>query len=120
MKKQKIINFDVEKLSKYKGMKRKGIILLLIFLFAVVYSSYQPTFIGIVIIAWLGLIYSVVMFWGSILLIKEQNRAKNRLINLIRDNYTSDLLELARKIEYPYSILKQVINYLESKNERFF
>ena len=119
-KRSNLKHFNVQKLQKQKKLQKIGIGLLIIFLIVLIYASLFPTFILFVILSWLGLITSFLIILSSTGQIRQQNKSKWQIICLIRDNYTSDTLELAKRVEYPYSILKEIINYLESQNERFF
>lgn len=112
--------FNVDKLRKYQKIKRHSIVICFIFILAIIISLlYDPLF-NLSIFASIGLILTFLSFLISIGEIYSQNKSKWIMINLIRDNYTTDLFELAKRIELPYSVLKQIINYLESTNERFF
>ena len=113
-------HFDVEKLSKQQRNKKISLVLALLFFLLIIYYSYFPTFTLFFLIAWLGLFISVLLLFGSILNIHIQNKRKWHLIDLIRNNYTDDLLILAQRIEYPYSILKQIIDYLDRNHELYF
>ena len=120
MKKRSEKHFDVERLRKlYKHMKM-AILFTLLFLLLSIYWYYYPTFTLFVIFAWIGTFTSFMLIFGAIFEIHAENRRKWHLIDLIRENYTDDLLELAKTLEYPYSILKQIIDYLDQKNELFF
>ena len=113
-------HFDVEKLSKQQRNKKISLFLASLFLLLIIYYSYFPTFTFSFFITWLGFFISVLWFFGSIFNIHIQNKRKWHLIDLIRNNYTDDLLTLAQRIEYPYSILKQIIDYLDRNHELYF
>ena len=114
-KKRKFFNVD-----KFKSYKEKQKIWPIIFVFSlimVIYVSYVQTFTLVVIFVWslfLLSIYSILFYTIKIHFLEQ---AKNEFLIILEQNYDMELLKLAQKIEYPYSIFKQIIDYLVQTGE---
>lgn len=109
--------FDSE---KFKNYKKKLTIWLAVFglsFITIIFVSYVQTFTLIVISAWslfLLSIYSCLFYYSKIRILKK---AKNELFIMLEQNNSMDLIALAQKIEYPYAIFKQIIDYLVQQGE---
>ena len=110
-------HFDVEKIRRFQILRKNcGIIMILSITF-IIYSSYNINFTVFVILAWISLFISSLMTIYAQGSIMEQNKNKNYIKKIIIENYKKDLLSLAREIEYPYSVLKQIYDYLVIRGE---
>ena len=110
-------HFDVEKIRRYQNLRKKWGLLMIFSILFIIYSSYDITFTVFVILAWVCLFISSLMILYAQGNIMEQNKNKNWIKKIIVENYKKDLLELAREIEYPYSVLKQIYDYLKKRGE---
>ena len=117
-KKEKNVFFQVEKYRKYSKGKKIWSLCLFVALLLVVYSSYIQTFTLFVVFAWIFLFTSATSLFVSFWQIRVLNKEKYRLIIILQyAEKPVNLLELAPKVEYPYSILKQIVDYLEKTGE---
>jgi len=119
-KREEIKHFDVERLKKFQNNRIMAFIIFLLSFSFIIYSSYNiPVFTLFVILAWLGLLVSIVGIFSAEGGIMGQNIAKLKLKSILEQNKSKSLLELAQEMEFPYSILKQNVDYLKNKGELF-
>ena len=109
--------FDVEKIRRFQNLRKKWGLTMIFSLIFIIYSSYNITFTVFVILAWISLFISTLMIIYAQGSIMEQNKNKIWIKNIILENYKKDLFELAQELEYPYSVLKQIYDYLEKRGE---
>lgn len=119
MKKEPILkHFDSERLKKFQVHRRIGAILLVFSISFILYSWYNfDIFTGFIILAWICLLISIfviIIAQGSI---NEQKKAKSKIKSILEQNRAKAILELAQEIDYPYSVLKQIVDYLIRKGE---
>ena len=110
-------HFDGDKLRRFQNKRKKWALIFTLSIIIIIYTSYNVTFTVFVILAWISLFISSLMTIYAQGSIMEQNKNKKWIIKFINENYKKGLLELAREIEYPYSVLKQIYDYLEKKGE---
>lgn len=117
-KRDEIKLFDVEKLKKFQTRRRIGVIILMLSISIIIYSWYRfDIFTGFIVLAWICLLISIFSILSTQGRIMEQKKAKLKIKYILEQNKTKTLLELAQEIEYPYSILKQIVDYLTKKGE---
>lgn len=111
-------HFNVDKYRRYKRWQKFWSLVFLVSILTVIYVSYVPTFSLFVIIAYIAMIGSFGASIASIKIVQELNKEKERLKTILQyADRPVNLLNLAPRIEYPYSVLKQIVDFLEKVGE---
>jgi hypothetical protein len=109
--------FNLTKLFRYQKLRRNGLILFLVNLIFLIYTSFIPTFTFLIIIAWFGLLLALLLIAQAQDRLYLINKSKTKLKEQLESISNINLLKLAEELEYPYTDLKMAINYLIKKGE---
>ena len=116
-KQQGYKNFSVKKLLKFQKNLRNAFISVLICVTFIIYFSFVPTFILFIILAWFGLLFSLLFVIHSLDRLYLIKKSKKSLKSQLENTEMYNLLTLAKELGYPYSDLKVAIDYLTEKGE---